>query len=69
MSQKIELKVTGMSCGHCENTVNKALTALDGVVKAVADHKAQKAVVEFDESRINREAMVDAVVKAGYEAG
>ncbi len=69
MSEKIELKVTGMSCGHCENTVNKALTALDGVIKAVADHNAQKAVVEYDESRVNREAMVDAVVKAGYEAG
>lgn len=68
MSEKIELKVTGMSCGHCENTVTKALTALDGVIKAVADREAEKAVVEYDEGQVDRKAMVDAVVKAGYEA-
>jgi copper chaperone len=68
MSDKIELKVTGMSCGHCENAVAKALTALDGVIAAAADHNAQKAVVEFDAGQVDRQAMIDAVVKAGYEA-
>ena len=39
MAEKVELKVTGMSCGHCEVAVIKALMALDGVKKAEADHK------------------------------
>ena len=31
----IELKVTGMTCGHCEAAVDKALTALPGVSRVV----------------------------------
>lgn len=67
MSEKIELKVTGMSCGHCEAAVKKALTALDGVTDASADHIGQKAVVEA-EKPIDRSVLIEAVKKAGYEA-
>ena len=68
MSEKVELKVTGMSCGHCEMAVKKALSALDGVSGAEADHKGQKAVVEADLSKVTREAIIEAIKKAGYEA-
>lgn len=68
MTEKIELKVTGMSCGHCEMAVSKALTALEGVKKAEADHKGSKAVVEAEAGQVSREAMIEAVKKAGYEA-
>ena len=67
MSEKVELKVTGMSCGHCEMAVQKALLAVDGVKKAVADHKADAAVVEAD-GAVDRDVLVAAVKKAGYEA-
>ena len=67
MGDKIELKVTGMSCGHCEMAVKKALLALDGVTDASADHKASKAVVETG-GPVDRQAMIDAIKKAGYEA-
>ena len=39
------LKVEGMMCEHCEAHVKKALEALAGVEKAVADHNAGTAVV------------------------
>ena len=39
------LKVEGMMCEHCEARVKKALEALTGVEKAVADHNAGTAVV------------------------
>ncbi|MBQ3968105.1 MAG: heavy metal translocating P-type ATPase [Lachnospiraceae bacterium] len=39
------LKVEGMMCEHCEAHVKKALEALTGVEKAVADHNAGTAVV------------------------
>ncbi|MFH1137115.1 MAG: cation transporter [Pseudomonadota bacterium] len=67
MNEKIELKVTGMSCGHCEMAVRKALLAVDGVREALADHKGNKAVVEAD-AKVGRDALVAAVKKAGYEA-
>ncbi|MCR4945721.1 MAG: heavy metal translocating P-type ATPase [Lachnospiraceae bacterium] len=39
------LKVEGMMCEHCEARVKKALEAVAGVESAVADHKANTAVV------------------------
>ena len=39
------IKVEGMMCEHCEARVKKALEALTGVEKAVADHNAGTAVV------------------------
>jgi copper chaperone len=68
MSEKIELQVTGMSCGHCEMAVKKALLNLDGVIDAAADHQARKAEVEVEAGRVTREAMIEAIEKAGYEA-
>jgi len=61
-----ELKVTGMSCGHCEMAVNKSLMEVDGVISAKADHKAGKAVVELDKD-VNEEVLKEAVTKAGYQ--
>lgn len=67
MSDKIELKVTGMSCHHCEMAVVKALKALDGVKDATADHTANKATVEVIKD-VSRQAMIDAIKAEGYEA-
>lgn len=66
--EKIELKVTGMTCGHCEARVQKALLAVPGVKKASADFKAQKAEVSAAKGKVMREALVQAVKEAGYEA-
>lgn len=36
--KEITMKVKGMMCGHCENTVETALKGVHGVVAAKADH-------------------------------
>jgi copper chaperone CopZ len=65
-SKSKELKVEGMSCGHCEMAVNKALMAIEGVVSVKADHKAGKVLVEL--SKEVEEALLEAaVIKAGYK--
>lgn len=66
--EKIELQVTGMTCGHCEARVKEALLNVKGVKKAIADHQAQKAVVNVEKDKVNREDLVAAVKAAGYEA-
>jgi copper chaperone CopZ len=45
MATKYELEVTGMGCGGCESKVEAALTALEGVERASADHETGKVVV------------------------
>ena len=39
---EIELKVTGMVCGGCENRVKNALSLIDGVENVVASHETNK---------------------------
>ncbi|MFW5918769.1 MAG: heavy-metal-associated domain-containing protein [Halanaeroarchaeum sp.] len=61
----ITLTVTGMSCGHCEQTVTEALESVDGVTSATADNEADEAVVDGDAPI---DDLVAAVEDAGYEA-
>lgn len=63
----VDLKVTGMHCGHCEMSVSKALKAVPGVKDAKADHKTHTASITADEG-ISVDALVEAVNEAGYTA-
>jgi copper chaperone CopZ len=67
--QRVELVVRGMTCGHCEMRVKKALTGVDGVLNAEASHEREQAVVTVDPKQaVSMEALVAAVQEAGYEA-
>ena len=46
--QKKTIKIEGMMCGHCENTVAKALESLEQVDKAMVSHTAGVAIVELN---------------------
>ncbi len=59
-----EIKIEGMSCGHCEMAVRKELLKLDDVkVKKV---KIGEAVVEYDETKIDEKKIYEAIEEAGY---
>jgi copper chaperone len=61
-----ELKVTGMTCGHCEAAVRKALEQVPGVTAvSTVDREKELAVVEGDASV---EALIEAVKAEGYQA-
>ena len=65
--QTVELRVTGMSCSHCEMRVAKALEAVPGVKDAQADHNQQKAVVTV-QGEVAMDDLIAAVYTAGYTA-
>ena len=56
------IKIEGMMCNHCENTVKKALEALDQVQEAVVSHEAGTAVVTLTAE------VADDVLKEAVEA-
>lgn len=60
----LQLKIDGMSCGHCVAHVQKALSALDGV--AVQDVKIGSATLEYDPAKRSVEEILDAVRDQGY---
>lgn len=63
---EIILPVTGMSCGGCVNSVHRVLTALPGVRSVEVTLTPGQARVVYDEARVDRAALVQAVVDAGF---
>lgn len=61
-----ELKITGMTCGHCQTAVAKALKSVPGVTDAQVDLASGTAVVRGD--NVDPSALVGAVVDEGYGA-
>lgn len=59
------ITVEGMSCEHCEQTVEEALQAVHGVTDATADRESEQATIEGD---ADPQSLVQAVSDAGYTA-
>ena len=55
--------VEGMTCGHCEKAVTKAVLALDKKARVVIDRSTNR--VEVDSSQA-REALAKAIADEGY---
>ncbi len=66
--ESMVLKVKGMSCGGCVKCVTNVLQALPGVAKAEVSLERGEAKVDFEAGKATREAMVQAVADAGFEA-
>ena len=68
--KQIEIEVRGMTCGHCEMRVKKALMDVPGVKEAEASHEKGLAVVTLaPKQEVAMDALVLAVQDAGYQAG
>ena len=65
--EKMQIKVNGMMCAHCESRVNKAVGALDGVFFVNADHSKGIVEVEFDKDKVTFEQIKMAIVDQDYE--
>ena len=62
----IQLEVTGMTCGHCEASVKRALEGVDGVEEVVSVARDPGAAeVEGD---VDPAVLVKAIEEAGYQA-
>ena len=59
------LLVEGMSCGHCEKAVKRALGELDGVNNVVVDLGTKK--VEVEGENLVDSILIAAIEDAGYD--
>lgn len=64
----IQLTVTGMTCGGCVASVQKVLSALPGVQTVEVTLTPGQARVVYDPARVDRDALIQAVVDAGFGA-
>lgn len=67
-SSELELAIEGMTCASCVKRVEKALTRVPGVAQAQVNLATERALVAFDPTAADAQALVDAVGKIGYEA-
>lgn len=63
--QTVTLKVEGMSCGHCVNSVEGAVKNLGASGKV--DLNAGVVTVEYDESKLSLDAIRVAIEDQGYD--
>jgi len=62
------LKLKGMSCASCANSIQTAIGQVPGVNRVQVNFAAEQAKVEFDARSTTVEAIRAAVAGAGYEA-
>ncbi len=62
------LRIVGMHCAACAQTVEKALSAAPGVSAASVNFAAEQARVDYDPEVASIDALVQAVRDAGYDA-
>jgi copper chaperone len=65
--ESVELKIDGMTCSGCVNSIQNALYRQDGVNKAVTRIDDGLVIVEFDPAVISRDGLVRAIADAGFD--
>ncbi|KRG08385.1 copper chaperone CopZ [Staphylococcus sp. NAM3COL9] len=61
------IKVEGMSCEHCKQAVESALTNLDGVTTADVSLEENNVKVDYDDSKVEMSHMKEAIEDQGYD--
>lgn len=66
--QLVVLRIEGMHCHKCEQTIQKALASLSGVHEVEVDFASGQASVLFDRAAVTVSALMESVTEAGYKA-
>ncbi len=62
--EKIEIDISGMTCGHCAASITKELSAVPGTEVLEVNHQTGKAIIKGHASEQDLTAAVD---RAGYQ--
>ncbi len=62
---EINISIQGMSCQHCVMRVKKAIDGLGGIRNS--NVQVGSAQVSYDESKVAKKDIEDAIAKAGYK--
>lgn len=65
MSQTLLLNVPDMTCGHCQASVEKALSAMPGVTRVSVDLPAKRVSVEAN-ATVSVEQLAAALDEVGF---
>lgn len=66
--KNIIIKIKGMGCQNCVNAISESLKELEGISKVNVSLEKESAEVEFDETKINADKMIETIKELEYEA-
>jgi len=61
------IKVMGMSCDHCVQTITKALEGINGISKVQVDLEKKQVTVDFEENQTDLKTISAKINEVGYE--
>lgn len=64
----VELRVEGMVCEACEETIGEKVGAMAGVESCTASHTEKNAVVRYDPGQTSPQVIAEAIGALGYKA-
>jgi copper chaperone len=62
-----KLLVEGMSCQHCKHSIETSVKQLDGVKEVTAYHNEGYVEVDFDDSQIKLEQIIEEIEDLGFD--
>ncbi|MFW5999027.1 MAG: heavy metal translocating P-type ATPase [Halanaerobiaceae bacterium] len=65
--QEVTLKLEGMSCASCAQTIENTLNRTEGVDDARVNFAAEKVYIDFNPEQTNQDKLAAAVRQAGYD--
>lgn len=68
VADKVDLKITGMTCAACAAKIERKLNTLPGVTKATVNLATEKASISYYGSTIGIQDFKKAIEKLGYKA-
>ncbi|WP_430426286.1 heavy-metal-associated domain-containing protein [Maribacter litoralis] len=63
----VKFKITGITCAGCSGAIYKAFKEVDGVIEHSVEYPGDIAIIEFDDTKTNIEALKKVVEKKGYK--
>ncbi|KAL6992138.1 serine/threonine protein kinase Ran1 [Sarracenia purpurea var. burkii] len=66
--KRIQVRITGMTCAACSNSVEGALRSINGILRASVALLQNKAEIVFDPNLVKEEYIKNAIEDAGFEA-
>lgn len=67
-TERIDLKISGMTCASCAASLEKALGEREGVLLANVNFAIERATVEYNPGLISVDELKKAVIDVGYQA-
>ncbi len=64
--KRLGLKLGGMSCAACASAIDGAISCLPGAIESNVNFALEQATIVYDERKTSAEAIIQAVIKAGY---